>query len=145
MRYNECMKRCYQCKLELSVESFWKLKRSKDGLQPNCKECGSKSGKICYYKNQANRIKRSSDWQKQKNSFIASLKNKPCIDCGARHHYSMMDFDHIDNNKVMNVSKMRNKSMDTLLAEIKKCELVCSNCHRLRTWIRMAKRNGIEV
>jgi len=45
-----------------------------------------------------------------------------------------MDFDHVG-GKVMNVSAMavRVKSLDRVRAEAGKCEVVCANCHRLRT------------
>lgn len=47
-----------------------------------------------------------------------------------------MDFDHRpDEVKVKNVSQL--KTLDDVKAEIAKCDVVCSNCHRLRT-----KRRG---
>lgn len=46
-----------------------------------------------------------------------------------------MDFDHIDpKKKVNNVSSMLGRNIDCLVLEILKCEVVCSNCHRVRSY-----------
>lgn len=70
--------------------------------------------------------------------IISELKMFPCMDCGVSYPSYVMDFDHrpgvdkkfvmADLNKVSSVSK--------LLEEIDKCDVVCSNCHRVRTHIR---------
>lgn len=46
-----------------------------------------------------------------------------------------MDFDHVRGSKVGNVSEMLGStSLADLLMEIAKCDVVCANCHRLRTY-----------
>lgn len=48
-----------------------------------------------------------------------------------------MDFDHIDGDKVDNVGHMRyTAGGNKILEEIAKCEVVCANCHRQRTYAR---------
>jgi L-lysine 2,3-aminomutase len=48
-----------------------------------------------------------------------------------------MDFDHVDGTKVMMVSQLAIRGATRkLMVEMAKCEVVCSNCHRLRTWAR---------
>lgn len=68
-------------------------------------------------------------------AFLASLKDVPCADCGQKYPPYVMDFDHID-DKVGNLSKMANSgvSIEVLTTESAKCEVVCSNCHRIRTY-----------
>ena len=64
---------------------------------------------------------------------IESAKAVPCADCGQRYPHYVMDFDHRDPTiKVMNVGETRSKAKT--LEEIAKCDVVCSNCHRERTW-----------
>lgn len=60
---------------------------------------------------------------------------KGCIQCGYNKCSEALDFDHIGNNKTDCVSNMMRHGLawSTILAEIDKCELVCSNCHRERT------------
>jgi hypothetical protein len=47
----------------------------------------------------------------------------------------VMDFDHLS-DKQLNVSQMVTYSDARFQAEIAKCEMVCANCHRLRTQTR---------
>jgi hypothetical protein len=76
--------------------------------------------------------------------YLRDLKTKtPCVDCGINYPYYVMDFDHVRGQKHANVmelvSTLSKKRIDQ---EIAKCEIVCSNCHRIRTHMRkMAKRN----
>lgn len=73
----------------------------------------------------------------QKNIEMIRLeKNKPCADCKNHFPYYVMDFDHVRGVKVGNVSTLALWSIARILEEISKCEVVCSNCHRIRTHIR---------
>lgn len=71
-------------------------------------------------------------------AYIFSVKEGvPCTDCKQHFPPYCMDFDHLTNKKC-NVSRMANSAykLDTIKLEIAKCELVCSNCHRIRTFKR---------
>ena len=73
--------------------------------------------------------------------YLKELKEKnPCMDCKISYPYYMMDFDHVRGTKQPNVAEIINTlSKKRLDEEIAKCEIVCSNCHRARTYIR---KNG---
>lgn len=72
-------------------------------------------------------------------------ETRPCADCNKYFPYYIMDFDHIEENKVTNVAKLVSQGQrKRALAEIEKCELVCANCHRQRTWERLLVRS-LEV
>jgi len=47
-----------------------------------------------------------------------------------------MDFDHVRGHKLSGIAKMYNQSLDRILLELRKCDLVCACCHRLRTFER---------
>ena len=66
---------------------------------------------------------------------VDALKNHPCMDCGGKFPPVCMDWDHVRGTKVRAVSQMivRRLPVETILMEIAKCDLVCSNCHRIRT------------
>lgn len=65
-------------------------------------------------------------------------RGKPCMDCGGVFHPHSMDFDHRDPaSKTKNVSQLVYGSA-VFNAEIAKCDLVCANCHRVRTARRRA-------
>lgn len=66
-------------------------------------------------------------------AFITQFKTgKPCTDCKNIFPPECMDFDHIRGKKKFSIgSGMRSRAL--ILEEIAKCELVCANCHRIRT------------
>lgn len=47
-----------------------------------------------------------------------------------------MDYDHVRGEKIKDISDMWAGDKDLILAEIAKCDLVCANCHRIRTHLR---------
>ena len=74
--------------------------------------------------------------QVQRKRLIASYKDRPCADCGGVFPPYVMDFDHVRGEKLMDVSAMTNWNLEKIISEIGKCEVVCSNCHRIRTHSR---------
>jgi hypothetical protein len=129
---------CCTCGQKKSADAFrWKNKRL--GLRlGRCSEC--------------DRVARASDYKNKKVAYVARInrlhgelrqivieaKKFPCMDCGQTYPHYVMDFDHRDpTQKVSKVSNlMRLGSKKKLLAEIVKCDLVCANCHRERTFRR---------
>lgn len=67
---------------------------------------------------------------------IQALKEaSPCTDCGQKYPYFVMDFDHRDPTlKVAGVATLVKRYGPQLMTEIAKCDLVCANCHRARTY-----------
>jgi hypothetical protein len=55
----------------------------------------------------------------------------------------MLDFDHLRDKKY-NVSRMIHDgfSWKAIQKEIEKCEVVCANCHRLRTHNRLTNKTA---
>jgi hypothetical protein len=76
-------------------------------------------------------------WKRTRTSKYSELKDKPCTDCGNRFHFSAMDWDHVVGKKKRILSKMTSYSEKNVFKEIVKCELVCANCHRIRTYNRI--------
>lgn len=86
-------------------------------------------------------IKRKARYRR----FINSVKDVPCQDCGVKYPYYVMQFDHVTDDKCHDISKMCNHSLDTVRAEIDKCEVVCANCHAERTFQRGYINGSSEV
>jgi len=81
---------------------------------------------------------------KKRRTFINSLKNRPCTDCGDWLNPWQMDFDHKNpTNKLGHVSQIH--SVQKLYIESKKCDLVCANCHREREHQRHLLSGGRYV
>jgi len=74
---------------------------------------------------------------RKKNQIVAQAKDRPCTDCGGIFHYSVMEFDHLPQyKKLFQLSQWEGWTKKEIKAEIAKCEVVCANCHRMRTWRR---------
>ena len=66
--------------------------------------------------------------------FVANLKTAPCLDCKRHYPPVVMDFDHVKGEKLARISQLAGDGMKAaLIRELEKCELVCANCHRIRT------------
>ena len=69
-------------------------------------------------------------------SFVRDyLAGQSCVDCGFSDPRALQ-FDHLDpKNKHKAIADMvaRAYSLDKIIAEIQKCEVVCANCHSIRT------------
>jgi hypothetical protein len=82
--------------------------------------------------------KQQNERSKKIKVFLAEYKiQKGCQDCGYKKHHSALDFDHIKGKKELNVCFA--KSIGQAKKEIEKCEIVCSNCHRIRTYNRQTR------
>jgi hypothetical protein len=94
-----------------------------------------------YRGNKALHIKRVAISGRKRRELLSQrvneLKNRPCADCGGRFPPCAMDFDHVLGKKIDDVSGIRIDTgrWERVLAEIEKCELVCANCHRVRTHV----------
>jgi len=70
--------------------------------------------------------------------IINAFKTKPCTDCGIKYPFYVMDFDHLNpQDKKFNLSRSKGKSLEEIRLEIAKCEVVCADCHRIRTHKRL--------
>lgn len=132
-------KTCCQCGEDLPRSEFNKRKRSKDGLQPQCRNCQRK-----YYRENRDHIRKLIRDVKEKlkeeqaQLIVSYLHEHPCVDCGETD-IVVLEFDHCRGEKRMNVTTMIGAyATSTVMKEIEKCDVVCSNCHTRRT----AKRAG---
>ena len=74
-------------------------------------------------------------YRQKKRDFRDALKKVPCMDCGNIFPPYCMDFHHRDPKaKRAEMAKLVRYNNTALLEEAAKCDLVCSNCHRIRTW-----------
>lgn len=70
-------------------------------------------------------------------AFVRDFKLKSgCVDCGYKEHHAALEFDHVKPRKRGTVSQQLGKSLKVIKEEIENCEVVCANCHQIRTWAR---------
>ena len=70
---------------------------------------------------------------KKRTDLYEDLKNVPCQDCKRLYPTCVMEFDHVRGTKFKAVSQLRAAKLEVFLAEVEKCDMVCSNCHRIST------------
>ena len=78
-------------------------------------------------------------------SYVNSIRaTTACADCNLFFPPVCMDFDHVRGVKVNDVGHLvaSGRPIEELTAEIAKCDLVCSNCHRIRTAERHTLRKA---
>lgn len=93
-----------------------------------------------YYSNKANYIERNKKYRKHITDLVRGIKEKTaCADCGHNYPYFVMDFDHLESSKKTNIISFLASTgrIGALKKELEKCEVVCANCHRLRTHNRL--------
>jgi len=116
---------------------------SKEYYQAN-KELIKKQRKLWYTKNREKQRQRYFDLTGRYYEQINNLKNVPCMDCHQTFPPICMEFDHRDpNTKLASISQLIGivrSYWEIIQQEINKCDIVCANCHRLRT----AKMRGFR-
>jgi hypothetical protein len=116
------------------VSEFGINNTRKDGLQVWCRSCKRTYNTTHYESNKDKYAEQSATYYKSLKGSINQLKEStPCKDCGKFYPHYVMDFDHIEGEKVFNLSKAHAYSKEEIELELAKCEIVCSNCHRERT------------
>lgn len=110
-------KKCCGCKSNRLKRFFRKNKSQNDGLHTECKKCE---------KNRRNLAR--------KLVFDILSNCGGCADCGEAN-VAVLQFDHVRGKKTNDISSMINNrnSLLTIKKEMLKCDIVCSNCHILRT------------
>jgi len=117
-----------------------------------CKKCGKKlrsdnrSGycakcrsydKLTPYGKQANCDRSRKNSAEFRLKINAIKVERGCAECGYNRYPEALDFDHLPGeDKTKAIALMWGCSWEKVLAEIAKCEIVCSNCHRHRTKVR---------
>ena len=123
------MKTCCKCK-EQKVDTLFS--RSGKYRSSTCKVCHAVYSNNHYLKNKEKyRNKANSDRKKRLNHCNLYKSHFGCYVCGEKDS-SCLDFHHIDSKKKTDgvAAMIRNYAWQTLLDEIAKCVVICSNCHR---------------
>ena len=99
-------------------------KKHTEYVKGKCISCYNNEYGIGYIDDRRNRM-----WQ--------LLGESACVDCGMEDP-RLLEFDHVRGTKRKALSYMvsRGYAWKTIKAEVDKCDIVCANCHRLRTYKR---------
>lgn len=131
------MKTCGKCGEDKSLDEFAWKEQAKGTRQWRCKPCQKIYRTEHYQANKENIYRQIKTRQRElKNKIWDYKKTHPCMDCGETDPI-VLEFDHLS-DKEFNVGDAGNfgYSWERILNEIRKCNVVCRNCHVRRTWQR---------
>ncbi len=76
--------------------------------------------------------------------MLAAYKlEQGCTDCGYSEHSAALEFDHLPGSiKLFKLAQAGNRNVESIWAEVAKCEVVCSCCHQIRTYERRRNENA---
>lgn len=85
-------------------------------------------------KDRATKSKHKAARKKRVQAYARTFLEKGCVDCGYSNIIAL-DFDHrVPEDKKTEVGKIINRgSLNQVITEIAKCDVVCKNCHAIRT------------
>lgn len=130
------MKQCVNCGVKKDASEFHKCGHAADGLQFRCKECRQIDFEITRDRDNARR-RFVYNHAGRDRTLINQIKDVPCKDCGGKFPPCSMDFDHRPGTKkAFNMAHLAGQSEIRIRAEAVKCDIVCANCHRVRTFKR---------
>jgi hypothetical protein len=128
----EPRRRCGRCKLDLPLASF--NRHPKKGHQSWCRECfrvylRDRRQLLIEQTRRAERRRKAE----AKAYLLEYLAAHPCVDCG-EVDIVVLEFDHLGEKRA-EISRLveQGLSLRALRNEVRRCEVVCVNCHRRRT------------
>jgi hypothetical protein len=132
------MKVCRRCGESKPLTAFHR--RGSRGTQAWCKQCRQRYDRAYHARTRILRLEQKRLWRERFTDYYRRLKsNTPCADCGGVFHHAAMQWDHLPgSDKVAELSTLFRKGRKrAFLRELAKCELVCSNCHAVRSFERI--------
>ena len=132
--------KCSRCQKLLDLSEY-STRADTGNLHRQCKNCIAERKQHYYLKNKESYIKRAAVGKRKRRAEIRDrlnqLKSNPCVDCGNSYPYYVMDLDHLRDKEWTPGDILRMCPSDEIIEqEFAKCEVVCANCHRERTYKR---------
>jgi hypothetical protein len=130
------LERCGSCGVKKPLEYFHRRGAIQQSV---CRACRREYDAAYHRRTRQRRLEQKRRYHEELVVWHSLLKDAPCADCGGRFHHAAMSWDHCEPEaKLFDVSSMVSKthSKRKILEEIAKCDLVCANCHAVRTFRR---------
>ena len=125
---------CPKCNELKTAEDFGESTKRSDGLQIHCRSCRKAYNKERYLKDKSFRDKVADRRNRVRNKALTLVSRYKrfcgCKICGEKEPIAL-DLHHLDPSvKEDNPSSMIGGSIERLKAEVRKCVVLCANCHR---------------
>lgn len=132
---------CSKCGIRKPIEEY--NKKGKGRRQSYCRKCQRKYFKKFYKANKKSELSRVRRGRKARTEkaieYVNAIKAAGrCSDCRRKFPPVAMDFDHVYGKKTKEIAILVGwgTPVDKIKKEIDKCELVCANCHRIRSFTK---------
>lgn len=130
---------CSRCGQRKPTTDFPLRRRDGARRQSHCRACKAAYQADWYAENRARHILAVEATRRARlernRRLVREAKDRPCADCGQRYPPYVLDFDHVRGQKSWAIaSQVRDATLERLREEIAKCDVVCANCHRERTY-----------
>ena len=143
---DEALRSCATCRRSKPEREFH---RSLTRQFSYCRDCRRAYDRRYYAeRGKAARLARMKAWRGEKRAWMDELKQgRACADCGGVFPSCVMHWDHLPGHrKIAEISAMvANRRRAVVLEELAKCELVCANCHVMRTVMRARREVSEEA
>lgn len=116
-------KKCRKCGVEKSRSAFYRLKGAQYKEEWDCRDsfCTACRGEYQTERRRAIKI------------LAVKYMGGRCLDCSlVTEHYEVYDFHHLDPSKKEFSPGKVVRAFENMREELKKCVLLCANCHRIR-------------
>lgn len=136
----EDFKRCNHCRYYRRLDAFAWRNKAQLKRAPFCRGCQKEYNRRHYLANKDLYVARAAASNRRMKLertqlLLDHLSAHPCVDCGETDP-TVLEFDHL-RDKEFDISRgYYSRRWETVLPEIAKCEVVCANCHRRRTYRR---------
>ena len=128
---------CTKCGIAKPLDEFHR--HPTRGTQSWCKTCRKTYDRAYHAATRDLRVRQKRIWKDARTLWGRSLKEgRPCADCGLTFHFAAMQWDHRPGTvKLFDLGRaIPRYSREAILDEMAKCDLVCANCHAVRTYER---------
>lgn len=137
---------CSKCKVSKPISEFSFRQTATGVRQSYCKECGKRLTRSHYRNNKRQYLDRNVRSYLKRRELVKQMKSRACADCDVQYPFYVMDFDHREGEiKEYELNRVDRMTTRAILREIEKCDVVCANCHRVRTYERRIKHEEERI
>lgn len=118
---------------------YLEKEKGTDAFKARCR----KHRQAFYTRNKDRVLSETRALRQANKNLVVLAKSRPCADCGQSYPPCVMDLDHVRGTKITHLGSGRLYNSTRLtIEEIAKCDVVCANCHRLRTYHRAQEKEN---
>jgi hypothetical protein len=130
------IKKCTKCGVPKGLEEFQFKNKALGRRNSWCRSCVAPHQHSHYLANKQRYIEENSRRRRElrdktRVDIENYFKSHPCADCGEADPVAL-DFHHVLGDKKFEIGQYLSYSIKKLWPEIRKCIVLCSNCHRKR-------------